>query len=233
MIRLVTANIKSNPLMRQAYVDADIRTVKGLGDLILWQEIAPARYRSALTHYLDGSHWGHHALNHEIPISYNLGKFEMLPHLSGVLKTHDGKAHTSPARFITYVGLKHRHTAQHPIVVMNTHMVSGAFSANHPFTHKWRLDHWNQHFRAQQALIHSFTSEGITVLGGGDMNRTRMGKYAPEQRWLNSGSIDHLYAVEAVGGTRVELYESHAETRVHTDHDPRIATVSLHRPLTV
>lgn len=227
-MKLVTANIKCNPTMSQDRVVHDTKVVAALGDVILWQEIAIPRYVRAVLSV--PGHWEHTHTNRETPISYNKAYWEETG-ISGDVMTHKGRKGVSPNRYITFVGLRRKHTHLSPVIFMNTHMISAAFSNNAPFTKAWRLERWKEHFLIQQQLIKQWHSKGYTVIGGGDMNRTKMPKYCAEQRWLAQGGIDHIYCVEGAGdfSTKVLLRESTRETHVYTDHAPRIASLHLTR----
>lgn len=229
-MKLVTANIKSNPLMRQSRVLHDVARVKLLGGVILWQEIAPKRYKSALESELSSvHHWSHVQIGRETPISYRNDTWKLLS--SGHRLTHHGRAHVTPARYITWAVLQRKNSTFPPVVFMNTHMISSAFSNHHPLTKKWRLARWKEHFAIQKALVQSFVAQGYTVIGGGDFNCTHLPKFTGNQRFLSHGGIDHMYVCEAPQGVQVELRELGNYTRVYTDHAPRYAELWFHHPV--
>src|SRR5689334_4263622 len=98
-MRLVTANIKCNPRMRQSRVEHDIIKVKGLGGIILWQEIEIPRYKEALKYTRHGE-WAHTSLETEIPISVNTRYWTVLK--SGYRLTHHGRKLTTPNRYVSW-----------------------------------------------------------------------------------------------------------------------------------
>lgn len=243
--RLVTANIKSNPLMRQSYVDADIAAVRLLGDVILWQEIAPQRYKDTLHTLMPNR--AHVALGTEVPITYKpwqwrpateqeLPDFSNAPDdlfprgvtVTGAIRMHGARKRVTPVRYVTYAILTSVNGTGPIVVWMNTHMISGAWSNRHLLTREWRRARWREHFSKQQRLVTYFTSKGLTVIGGGDMNRgDSMPKFSFKQRWLAQGGIDHLYCIEPDGGTRVALNEMRSVPGLHTDHKPRVASLTV------
>lgn len=213
--------------MSQPRVVHDVHAVAGVAGVILWQEIAIARYTKAVG---DIDRVFHHSyLGYECPISYKSDVWEPVAHLHGHLKTHSGRLHVTPSRYVTWQGLQHKDNSINPVVFMNTHMISGAFSNHYPITKKWRRKMWNIHFAAQMKKVIELHDRGYTVIGGGDLNRgSDMPKYSPHQRWLSHGGIDHLWCVEAPHGVKVELkqlYPYHGG--IYTDHRPRIAELSL------
>lgn len=227
-MRLISANIKSNPLMKQEHVVADLLKVHAVAGVVLWQELEPQRYKDALRSNFNRG-WEHTHLETEIPISYQADIWQVVPELSGKALMHPGRKLVTPERFVVWTGLRRKHSRLDPIIVMNTHMISGAFSNHYPLTKNWRRKQWEAHFAHQQGLVKDLIMGGHTVLGGGDTNRgtPSMPKYAPSQVWLGEHGIDHLWCVEAPNSVKVSPRSHSLLTGMYTDHNPVVATLAL------
>lgn len=169
--KTLNVNVQSLPLMSQPEVVRDVRKAASQADLIGWNEISPDRYFKAIKDL--GPEWGHYMPKHgkkriPNPISYRKDEWKMLD--NGFKKTHGGLAKTSPNRYITWARLKHKGSGQE-IVRLNTHLVSGAFSAKQQSNRKWRQENWGKHMKQLSALVDRFEKQGLKVVIGGDFNR--------------------------------------------------------------
>lgn len=222
-MRIVTANIKNRPPMRQSRVEHDVAKVKKRASVVLWQEINPGRYKHAVRYVGDG-HWTTVHLGTANPISFDAEHFELLD--QGVKLAHRGKAFASPKREITWVWLRRKSTG-HEFVVLNTHFVSGAWNTK-PKLHKaWRQRVWKVHFRVLRKMIRDFHEDGLTVFAGGDWNRTGMQHHFDEMTFLAAHGIIYLGYLEGFTGPKVQELATESIKMVFTDHPPQAASVAL------
>lgn len=168
--RTVSINVKNNPLMPQPAVVHDVRKAARQGGLIGWQEIGPDRYFQAIRNL--GPQWGHYMPKHgkyriPNPISWKKSVWDKQD--EGFMRTHGGMAKVSPARYITWVKLKHKASGQE-VVRINTHLISGAWSDRKPTT-EWRREQWHTHMQELRDLVARFKKKGLAVVVGGDFNR--------------------------------------------------------------
>lgn len=233
---VVTANIRNTPDLPRDQVRADTLAVKQLGGVLLWQEIAEQDDRDDLTHSCPPERWMHVGMNTECPMSFYRSKWTV--RASGNELLHGGKAGVSPARYVTWAEVIAKGQDPDlipPVVVMNTHWVSGGFSNPGQQAEEWRRAQWNVAHLKQTALVARFLAAGRTVIGGGDFNRTgEWTGFAPQHRWLMHGGYDHLWTCEAQLGAKVRLEKTGTLGTDHlfTDHPARWSAVTLHPVLT-
>ena len=228
-VRLVTSNIKNLPDLSREHVRHDMALVRKLGGVILWQEIAEADDVADLRATVPG--YTHLHTDTECPISVWTKGWKVLDY--GKVTLHPGKEHVSPHRVATWVRLQRNGSTVPPFVVVNTHWVSGAYSNPGQEAEAWRLAMWAQAHAGMCTLVQGFLAKGITVLGGGDFNRTgAFPGFAPGHRWLINGGYDHLWACEAKGGVQVEAAATGTlgTDKLFTDHAARWAHVHLVAP---
>lgn len=222
LLFVMTLNVKSNPHMSRAHVRHDLARAEPMAGVHFWQEIQPKYYNEVLK-ALDPRKWAHAHVPLEIPISWNNNFKEFT---RGHIMTHHGRAHTSPNRYISWVGLEFN---GHQAIFMNTHYVSGAWNRKHKLHKQWRKDMWEQHYRIQKNLVCGFVRDGFTVVGGGDFNRSHVEKFHADQHWVTPGpSIDKLFVVEGNGGP--SLIRESLRTVSHgwfTDHPAKIGHIAL------
>lgn len=227
-MRVSTANIKNNPPMMQRHVVHDMRTLRTMSNVIMWQEIGRARYKDALTHTL-GPAWQHAHLDSDIPISWKRDAYALVD--KGIVRTHKGRALASPARYITWVVLRRTRDAQH-IAIVNTHYVSGAWNAKRKPFKTWRKYQWATHYQHHAHVIASLLARGYSVIGGGDFNRLTVNPLHPRLQWItdNGNGLDHLYYVPAALGVRITVHDRWSTTRLYTDHPAKTARITLETP---
>ncbi len=230
--KTVSINIKSNPVMPQAKVIADVKKASKQGDLIGWQEIGPARYFDAIKEL--GPEWGHYMpkdgkLRIPIPISWKKSEFTLVD--SGFQRTHNGLAKVSPHRYITWVKLKHKETGQE-VVRINTHLVSGAWNAKKQATDPWRQAKWNIHMKKLDAMVERFQKQGLNVIVGGDFNRDSYKVLGNDVKYDNNlhvgthgkSTLDYVMHVQdkdiATKGSKVVK-------GFHSDHDAVVVKYRL------
>lgn len=171
----------------------------GFAGVIGWQEVTDRGDRRKLVaqlgpgyrHYIPATH---HAA--AIPVSWRHRNFQYVTSRS--VKTHEGRKHITPSRWINVVHLRHRRTGER-VVVVNTHFISGAFTPGHNAP-MWRRHHWfvhrnalvanlaqirKYHPRAAVFVLGDFNHKGYLDLSRFRLRPLRLGVSKP---------IDQLYA---------------------------------------
>lgn len=175
------------------YGDASFEPFAGV---IGWQEVNDpvdrdkmrARLGSGYAHYLppDGP-------AKAVPISWRTPRFKLIG--SGSIRTHDGEAGVTPARYVNWVILRINGTTTRFIVV-NTHFISGAWSK-----HPERQARWLRHYEILRAKVadlrEAHPRKKIFVLG--DFNRSKAMPMPSPVRYVpvigaSGVPIDHMYA---------------------------------------
>lgn len=220
-LTVITANIKSNPYMKQAKVVHDVERCAELGDVILWQEMAPKRYKQALRDL--GPEWTHAHLNLEVPISWRDDEWELV--YEGSILAHEGKATASPNRYIAWVVLRHRATGK-LVGFVNSHYVSGAWNGKLKTFKQWRKRMWVQHYALHVELIEALKLLGVPVVGGGDFNRAHVSPFTDDLKWLVNHGIDYLFAVEHDAAITSKGTGA-CPGFFYTDHQPRKALLTI------
>ena len=217
----VTENVKSNPTMPQSHVLHDVRAGASLGDVVLWQEISPPRYKAAVEGLPD--RWRTVQESTEDPISFDTRVWRFVSTDRALLSR--GRAHVTPARWATWAVLLNMSTGRQ-VVFMNTHYVSSAWNSK-PVSHKaWRKRVWIKEWQNQNEVTDRLSARGLTIMGGGDFNRIRLPKFDTRQVNLNSGSIDHLWVIP--GAIRdVEPGRTWRDTHLYSDHDAVVASFTV------
>jgi hypothetical protein len=230
--RTVNINVKNNPVMPQQKVRHDVQRAALDGSLIGWNEIGPDRYFAAIKQL--GKEWGHY-MPHDgkmripNPISWKKSIWKELD--SGFVKTHGGKEKVSPARYITWSKLEHR-DSHNTIVRVNTHLVSGAFTAGKT-SPDWRRNHWHEHMRELKELVSQFESKGFTVIVGGDFNRDShkvLGNKVAYDNNLHVATHGRHSTYDYLMHTRSDHLKrigGHVDTHFRSDHHAVIARYSI------
>jgi hypothetical protein len=230
-MHLVTSNVRNNPDMVREHVRHDMAAVSKLGGVILWQEVAEPDDWADLRATLPEDEWQHIGMDDECPISVWRGKWQV--RRSGRVPLHGGKAAVSPHRVAQWAELVAKGSsilAVPPVVVVNTHFVSGAYSHAGQLAEDWRVAMWDKAHAGLTALVADFHAQGLTVLGGGDFNRTgEWPGFAEGHRWLMHGGYDHLWCAEADTGARIRLDTTGTLglDDLYTDHPARWAHVTV------
>jgi hypothetical protein len=211
--RFVTENVKSNPTMPQSHVEHDVRAGASLGDVLLWQEISPPRYKAAVEHLPD--RWRTVRDGTEDPISFDTSTWHLVT--SGRKLLSRGRAHVTPDRWATWAALQNVATRR-VLVFMDTHYVSSAWN-DRPVPHKaWRRRTWKTEWNRQDALVDELHGRGFTIMGGGDFNRVTLPRFGAGQVDLNSGSIDHLWVLPGAAND-VDPGDASSYRQLYSDHD--------------
>jgi hypothetical protein len=111
------------------------------------------------------------------------------------------------------------------LAIINTHFVSGAWNAKDKSNKQWRQTRWSEHYLLMRAKILAFLERGISVLFGGDFNRTSVRPFIAGQQWLVQHGIDKIGFIEAPGGIRVTKVIGTGHTDTTSDHDAAWANV--------
>lgn len=217
--RLVTCNLQANPPMDQDKVENDINRVKAMGSVILWQEMKLDRYNAALHRLMDDSNWIHiYSPEKAVPISIKRNLFTVIDRKA--YKMHDGKANTSPSRWIV-VALVRMTGTNIVFLVVNTHMVSGAWNNKQRANKAWRKDKWNLHRDKLDHLVNDARGKGISVIGGGDWNKTGVNMFHANMVNDSTGNIIYLFHLPATGGTTF-VRNKMQSINVASDHNVRL-----------
>ncbi len=225
--KVTTANVKSFPVMPQDRVQADYDRIRALRGSVLFQEIEPARYKQALSSTFSGSRVD---FIDRTPVPVALDRAWTVKD-RGIARMHKGLARVSPTRFVTWQKVaRTRGDRTVRFVLMNTHFVSGAWNRKPDRADAWRKAHWKKHFAKMGDLVRSFNAQGLTVVGGGDFNRSiarGLKKFTGTQRWLYSdGGIDKIFVAPAPDGARVVVKRTFS-TRGFSDHAFRTAVLKI------
>jgi hypothetical protein len=128
-----------------------------------------------------------------VPISWRVDRFAKVD--SGSVRTHQGQAQVTPARYVNWVVLEIRGTSKR-FVFVNTHFISGAWSG-----HPERQARWNKHYQVLRDTVGKLkqANPGTPVFVAGDFNRGKaMAMPAPLKhvavRGVSGVPIDHMYA---------------------------------------
>jgi len=132
-----------------------------------------------------------------VPISWRVDRFTKVG--AGSVRTHDGEAEVTPARYVNWVVLDVIGTDK-SIVVVNTHFISGAWSG-----HPERQARWNTHYQVLNDTVamlrQNHPQKPVFVVG--DFNRAKAMplpapvKYVPVAG-VGGVPIDQIYASTTV-----------------------------------
>lgn len=85
---------------------------------------------------------------------------------------------------------------------------------------------WVKEWHNQQRAVEQLSQRGLTILGGGDFNQERLPRFRNRQVNLNSGAIDHLWAIPAPGA-RIDSQRTRRYDHLYSDHDAVVGRVSV------
>lgn len=225
-MRVVSSNIKSNPLMRKGKVLSDLRDLFAFAGVLMLQEISPAYYKRALRSVFGSAQWYVKGIGTECPIVLSKRAWEVLD--VHVALAHKGKATASPNRYIVVV-LARRLGTNKIVAFVNTHYVSGAWNGKFKTFKKWRQRMWTNHWLLEAEIVSILVAHGITVIGSGDFNRlhSTIQKFHPDMKWLGTHGIDGSFVVHAQGGALVVFNQKDIVQDLNTDHPAVVSHVSL------
>jgi hypothetical protein len=230
-IRVVSLNVKSNPLMSAGKVRADVDKAAKLGaDVIMWQEIQPDYYKNIVRSENStggNGRWKHYFTGYAIPISIRVaGDSPWVVKDTGVRKMHNGMAKVSPHRYVTWLKVYNKQSRQ-TTILMNTHMVSGAWNGRYNRADDWRKKMWNIHFAKQSELIKDFSNRGYTVVYGGDFNRMEMGKFTARDSRITVHGIDKIGVVRTANDRIEKVTVRKTVGGFNSDHDAKRVSVRV------
>jgi hypothetical protein len=229
--RVVSLNVKSNPLMSAYKVRADVDKAAKLGaDVIMWQEIQPDYYKNivrAENSTGGNGQWKHYLTGYAIPISIRVGgDSPWVVRDTGVKLMHGGLAKVSPNRYVTWIKAYNKQSRQ-TTIFMNTHMVSGAWNGKDNYRDDWRKKMWNIHFAKQSELIKDFSNRGYTVVYGGDFNRQEMAKFTARDSRITLHGIDKIGVVRTANDRIEEVTVRKTVGGFYSDHDAKRVSVRV------
>lgn len=217
---VATANVKCKPLMPQNFVEEDIHDVADIASVVLWQEIVPKRYKDAVLGL--GAAWDHVYLAKDTPISWRKNIWEYVD--QGKHQAVAPKKGITNGRYIVWVDLRHKKSGK-VVRFTNSHFISKAFHHRFVMFKKWRRQAWMNHYHAYMILCTKWKDEGLTVIGGGDYNRTDCPKFIPEQTWMTNGKgIDYLWVL---GPSAKFIRTVDVFYHQHSDHEPRVSLFQM------
>lgn len=179
------------------YGDGDFPAFAGV---IGWQEVNDPVDRDKMRNRLgaDYSHAVFSGAASAVPISWN-SRFAKVAQFS--VKTHDGEAGVTPARYVNSVILQNKETGM-KFAFVNTHFISGAWGGDHPE----RQARWLRHLEVLKSEVSRLQStERVRVVVVGDFNRRRA-ESLPNLRMLDvkdvaGYTIDQIYVPGAAVST--------------------------------
>ena len=224
-MRFVTANIKNT--MSSAKTAEDIIKVRGLGSILLFQEIREGKSQDLLRQHLPASDWhilpAYEHTTDKIAIKKSLWTVEQVGYYYMAPKppTYGRKRYVTLA-LVTLTGTNIQ------FLVTNTHYAAHAWCSHKISDKAIRKKYWNRHFGRQQSLVLDARGKGITVIGGGDFNRSAaqgLDKFHSSQDWFKQGRLDHLFGIPASGGATYSL-QSTQSVALNSDHNALVAQLS-------
>lgn len=226
-MNLVTANIKSNPLMRQSRVESDIAHAVRLGGVIFWQEIAPKRYKAALARHAELAGADVYGIDRECPVSVSRRSWVVEMSIAHLM--HRGMLAVTPSRFVVETRAHERRGEHMKLCFLGTHFLSSAWSRRHMGTRKWRRKQWWIHFYKLKALVEAALADGYTVVIGMDANKSVVNMdLHPDQVVVSAHGIDGIIVIPAPGYA-VHKSRERVVKGMYTDHDPVAVTATLRR----
>lgn len=206
-------NVKSNPLMPNSHVEADMKDLRDLGLNGAMCEIQPEYYKTAVEEVFKGLQIGN--LGCETPTVFSPGKFKV--ESSFFIWAHEGKAEVTPTR-ITSVTLAHTNDGA-PVAGVFEHRISGAWSHKDPV--EWRQEKWWQHQATTKGIVKGLNIGGRLIIGAGDYNKGKIDAYSANQKAIHDLGIDKMWFVPSRTHTldieRKQIITDKVE-HMYTDH---------------
>lgn len=225
-MRFVTANIRHG--MSIADKTADIKKVRDLGSVIMWQELGNSESQSIVAHQLPESDWHHIPAATRPTDRMSIKKAYWTVEQATSYLMH-GKYPGVRGQRETYttVALVTSKTSNVQFLVVGAHFTPHAWCNHNVPGKQWRKDHWNLHFSKMQSIVLDARSKGITVIGGGDWNRAPSGvaKFHTSQDWFRTAALDYLFGLPATGGASYTLQSSQS-VALNSDHNALVAQLS-------
>ncbi len=223
-MRLVTANIRHG--LSAAAKTEDMKKVRGLGSIIIWQEMGNTTTRALLRQHFPDSEWHHAPANDATPTRISVKKslwnveqaasHQMHPKYPGVR----GQRETYVT--LALVTLK---TTGIQFLVTNSHYTPHAWCGHNVPAKQWRKDKWNLHHNKFQNLVIDARTKGITVVGGGDWNNPNPSVFHVNQVWFRKARLDYLFGLQASGGAGFTK-NSDQSVALNSDHNALVAQLT-------
>lgn len=193
MVRIVSLNVKSTPLMLPGSVRHDMLMAHAAGGIIGFQEITPRYYKRILHDVFPDRRW--HVLfdDTECPLVLRKSMWEVDHPETHVL--HGGKKRLNPHRVFNDVDVHRKGTPDGQVFGCGvTHLVNGAGRRGglRQRGEAWRADMMAVSIKRLDEITTTHTENGQPMLWMGDMNRTSMPALTPGQRTLVDGGIDMI-----------------------------------------
>lgn len=220
-MRLITVNEGRN--MGTAGYTSDLHKIKNEFPkaIIGWQEIDeadPANEHAVMREVFKG----YQIINFEYKEPITLpAKVKVVDHK--VIHLSKGVAHTSPPRIANEVWIETKYSDK-PIVIINTHLIAGAWNNKIEPNQELRRELWNQSVEKLRKRIEFHHNAGRTVFWMGDMNRMDMPKLHKDERRIVSSGIDSISVI--VGSVGVRVIDT-GSLPLASDHDAKWAKVEL------
>lgn len=224
-MQFVTANVRHGMSLSNKR-DA-MKKVRDLGSVIMWQEMGGTQSsRSLLDELFPSSAW------HHVPPINNKGtRISVKKSIWTVEQGHAYLMHGDPFNLpgtretYTTVALVTSKNGGIQFLVCDAHFIPHAWS-NAQVAHKqWHKDAWNKHYNKFQSIVLDARSKGITVIGGGDWNRTSVDPFNSDQVWFHHHSLDYLFGLHSAGGATFNEVSSQ-QVQTGSDHLALVAKLT-------
>lgn len=225
-MKLGTANIRNFPDMTPAHVAQDARTVQENTSVCGLQEITPGEDSDVIRGVLR-PHWRLYGAETTCPILVNTARWQVVDTAVQRHRRPDVGRPENPHHDVVSVRLasvKRPHLP--PFAVVNTHLASGGYNAQHlPRVRAL----WDHEWDVTAEEVGRRRAEGLTVYLVGDLNNVRPPNLEPHRRWhwlSPQLSLDHVG--EMVNPTSVQLVDhAHATHKLNSDHKLHVVTGRL------
>lgn len=199
-LSLAIANIMSNPVMPDTSVRHDVDDLFRLDASIVYaSEVAPDFYKTTFRRTARAAGYRTVGLASENPLAVRRDRWDVAS--AHIRFLTPGYAAITPTRTATVAVLDNRLGDR--LVVICTHLVSGAW-ARHPVTAPTlRRALWTTAVHKIRALIHRWHQRGVDVLVAGDLNRPGSVRWTPRTRVIANTGLLQLALIPASRKTRI------------------------------
>lgn len=225
-VRLATVNAWDLPPAR---FREDVDEVAGLRpDVVLWQEVETAEEHGGVDRAFDPARFAHLFSDTPTPITVDGELLEVVD--TGRLVTHKGRAGVTPARRFVWALVDPVEDPAPPWLIVNTHMVSGAWNRKPKRDKMWRRRVWTEHAEQLAQHLDAWSGHGFSVMLGGDFNRVNVPELHRDLRWLTGDTIDKLGILTVPGGAVLERGSVTRRRNLYSDHHARYVDVRVRAP---
>lgn len=224
-MRIVTANIAHS--LSRAKKSEDVQKVRGLGSIILWQEMNP-KTQDQLHQHLPAADWWDIPGNNQVAsrISVKKSLWDVDQAASYVMHEKSPNIrHRKPVVTVALVRSKANPALQ--FLVVNSHFVPHAWCNHNVPAKQWRKDKWNVHYDKFKDIVLDARAKGLTVVGGGDFNTgsAGMAKFHADQVWFRTARLDYLFGLRANGGASFTKTADQSVS-LNSDHNALVAQLT-------